>query len=79
MSGNKILSALRDFFDEKRKKQKKQKNDLIEILAKLERYQKKLEKNLHGESKKKKIQQLEAEINIVKRKSRKAHKLLESL
>jgi len=73
------MDALLDFFDEKKKKQKKKVNDLLQIVTKLERYQKKLEKELSSETKKRKIKQLESELKVVKQKCAKAHKLLKSL
>ncbi len=79
MTGPKLLDALSDFFDEKKKKQKKRKDDLLKIIEKLKQYQKKLKKELKGETKKRKIEKLEAELQVVKKKCLKAHKLLESL
>ena len=79
MSEPKVMDALLDFFDEKKKKQKKKVNDLLQIVTKLERYQKKLEKELSSETKKSKIKQLESELKVVKQKCAKAHKLLKSL
>lgn len=79
MTGPNILDALGDFFDEKKKKQKKCKDDLKKLLAKLEQYQKKLKKDLSGETKKNKIRQIEAELKVVKKKCLKAHKLMETL
>ena len=79
MSESKVMDALLDFFDEKKKKQKKKVDDLLQIVTKLERYQKKLEKDLSSETKKRKIKQLESELQVVKQKCAKAHKLLKSL
>lgn len=79
MNGPKLLDALRDFFDEKKKKQKKKVDDLLQIVTKLERYKKKLEKELRSETKNRKIKQLEAELKLVKRKCAKGLKLLKSL
>lgn len=79
MTGPKILSALSDFFDEKKKKQKKCKDDLIKLLEKLGEYRKKLKKDLKSETKNNKIRQIEAELKVVKKKCAKANKLLETL
>ena len=79
MSGSKLLTTLSDFFNEKRKKQKKRKDDLCKLMKKLRKYQKGLEKDLRNERKKKNIQQLEAELTVVKKKRLKAHKLMKSL
>ena len=79
MSETKVMDALLDFFDEKKKKQKKKVDDLLQIVTKLERYQKKLEKELSSETKKRKIKQLQSELQVVKQKCAKAHKLLKSL
>ncbi len=79
MTGPKLLDALRDFFDEKKKKQRKNIDDLLKIISKLEHYQKKLEQELNDETKKRKIEEIKAELEVVKRKCSKAHKLLKSL
>ncbi|MCP4075843.1 MAG: hypothetical protein GY744_06650 [Gammaproteobacteria bacterium] len=79
MTGSNILNNLDDFFDEKKKKQKKCKDDLLKLMEKLGKYRKKLKHELSSETKNKKIQQIKAELKIVKKKCMKATKLLESL
>lgn len=79
MTGPNILSNLDDFFDEKKKKQKKCKDDLIKLMDKLGKYRKKLKQELNSETKNKKILQIKAELKVVKKKCIKANKLLESI
>ena len=79
MSKNKLFSVIGDIFDEKKKVQKKRAKELKALLEKLNKYLGRLEKELDGETEKKKMRQLENEVKVVKKKCNKAHKLLKSL
>ncbi len=79
MSKNKLFRVIGDIFDEKKKGQRKRAKELKALLEKLKKYQEKLEKELDGETNKKKITQLENEAKVVKKKCKKAHKLLKLL
>lgn len=79
MPTNKLLQAIGDVFDAKKKKQRKQKSNLKIILAKLKKQSKALEKKLKDESDSKKRKQLQRELNTICAQRRKGIKLLKSL
>ncbi len=79
MTGNKHLEMLSDFFNAKKRKQKKKQEVLKNILVKLETHQKKLVKQLETESNAKKIRKVKAQIKTIHLKRKKGYKLLNSL
>ena len=79
MPTNKLLKAIGDFFDSKKKKQRQQKKNLKIILSKLKKQSKVLRKKISDESDSKKRKQLQREFDIVCAQRKKGIKLLKTL
>ncbi|MEJ1298507.1 MAG: hypothetical protein RPU63_13650 [Candidatus Sedimenticola sp. (ex Thyasira tokunagai)] len=76
MNTKKIVKKLGDFFSMKRSKQKKRKAKVEQILAKLNKREKELEKLLKKKMDGRKQKQLKNEIKVLKKQKEKAKKLL---
>jgi len=79
MKTGKLLSAIKDIFDESGKKQRKQKKHLKEVLAGLKHKQKGLEKKLVGEKHDKARKSISREIAIICSQRKKGLKLLKGM
>lgn len=79
MTTNKLLNAMSDFFDIKKKKQREQKKNLKIILTKLKKQSKVLRSKISDESDTKKRKQLQRELDTICAQRKKGIKLLKSL
>ncbi|MCW8964425.1 MAG: hypothetical protein OQL16_11570 [Gammaproteobacteria bacterium] len=79
MKTGKLLTAIREFFDENKKKQRKKKEHLKEVLARLKRKQKKLEQKLDKANNSKVRKRFRKDIAIIRAQRKKGIKFLKSL
>lgn len=79
MKTGKLLTAIKDFFDESGKKQRDKKKYLKEVLSRLKRKAKALKKKLAGENNVKKHKALRREYDVICAQRKKGLKLLKVL